>query len=229
MQIDLITIFPNIFDSYISESIIKRAREKNIIDVNVHNLRDYTSDAHKTVDDTPYGGGAGMVLKVEPIHKCVEEIIKKSQHERNRIRVIVTSAKGKIFTQERAQEMTKQYDQLIIICGRYEGIDERVALYVADEEMAVGQYVLTGGELPALIMTDAVTRLLPGVLGNEQSAKDESFSKDLDHKEYPQFTKPEQYNGWVVPEQLLSGHHANIAKWRKEKETSENGQRDSEK
>jgi len=219
MQFDIITIFPNIFDSYFSESILKRAKEKDLIDVTIHNLRDYTMDKHKTVDDTPYGGGAGMVMKVEPIYKAVSAIKNKELRIENKekfkiqnSRTVLFSAKGKRFIQEDAERL-KKYDQLIMICGRYEGVDERVAEHVADEEISIGDYVLTGGEVPAMVVTDAITRLIPGVLGNPESLEGESHSKKRDGT-YPQYTKPEEFNGWSVPEVLKGGNHAKIEKWR---------------
>lgn len=211
MKFDIITIFPNIFTSYFDESIVKRAKESKAIEINVHNLRDYTNDKHKTVDDTPYGGGAGMVLKVEPIYKATKSI--KLKVESQKIRVILFSAKGKRYTQADAVRLSK-YDQLIFICGRYEGVDERVAEHVADEEISIGDFVLTGGEIPAMLVVDSVTRLLPGVLGNDQSAVFESHGEE-GYLEHAQYTKPEEFEGWKVPEILLSGHHGEIEKWRK--------------
>jgi tRNA (guanine37-N1)-methyltransferase len=227
MKFDIITIFPKIFDSYFSESIIKRAQKNGAIKINIHNLRDHTTNKHKTVDDTPYGGGAGMVLKVEPIYKAVQNVLnvqavlnnsigklnKRSGRINRTIRTILFSAKGKQFTQKDAQRLSK-YDQLILICGRYEGVDERVAENIADEEISVGNFVLTGGEIPAMIVIDSITRLLPGVLGNKQSSKDESHREE-GYLEYPQYTKPENFNKWKVPSILLSGNHGEIEKWRK--------------
>ncbi|HLM84054.1 MAG TPA: tRNA (guanosine(37)-N1)-methyltransferase TrmD [Candidatus Bathyarchaeia archaeon] len=206
MNFHIVTIFPKIFDSYFSESIVKRAREKKLVDIKIHNLRDYTTDKHKTVDDTPYGGGAGMVLKVEPIYKCLKSIKAK------KTRIILFSAKGKRYTQADAKRLGK-YDNLIMICGRYEGVDERVAKYLVDEEISIGDFVLTGGEIPAMAVVDSITRLVPGVLGNAESPKDESFSKK-NYLEYPQYTKPSEFQGWKVPEVLLGGNHKEIEKWR---------------
>lgn len=211
MKFDIITIFPEIFDSYFNESIIKRARNTRAVEINVHNLREHTEDKHKTVDDTPYGGGAGMVMKVEPIYKSVKSI--KSQAENQGTRTILFSAKGKRFTQKDAKRLL-EYDRLIMICGRYEGVDERVAEHVADEEISIGDFVLTGGEIPAMAVIDSMTRLIPGVLGNEQSPLIESHSED-GYLEFPQYTKPEEFSGWEVPEILLSGNHGEIEKWRK--------------
>jgi len=238
-QFDVITIFPQIFDSYFSESIIKRALEKKIVQINVHNLRDYTTNKHKNVDDTPYGGGAGMVMQIQPIYDCVNAVksqfpisnfqanpndqisdLEKKQEIKNR--VILFSAKGKRYTQRDAKRLS-EYEQLIFICGRYEGVDERVAENIIDEEISIGDFVLTGGEIPAMLVVDSITRLLPGVLGNEQSAQIESHSEE-GYLEYPQYTKPEEFNGWKVPEILLSGNHAEIEKWRKEKSRLIGGQ-----
>lgn len=219
MRFDIITIFPQIFDSYFGESIISRARKNKLVEINVHNLRDWTADKHRTVDDTPYGGGAGMILKVEPVYKAVESIKKISK-----TRTILFSAKGKKYSQADARRLAK-YDNLILICGRYEGVDERVAAHIADEEISIGEYVLTGGEIPAMILVDSITRLIPGVLGNPESLSEESFSFSSNTKhqasdaklEYPQYTKPEEFQGWKVPEILLSGNHGEIKKWREDR------------
>lgn len=226
MKFHITTIFPSIFDSYFNESIIKRAKNSGAVDFNIVNLRDFTTDKHKTVDDTPYGGGAGMVMKVEPIYKAVESVKdvenvkdgnnfnKRSDSTSLTSRTILFSAKGKKYTQADAKRLA-QYDNLILICGRYEGVDERVAQNLADEEISIGDYVLTGGEIPAMILVDSITRLIPGVLGNEESAVIESHSED-GYLEHPQYTKPEDFNGWKVPEILLSGNHEEIKKWRDE-------------
>ncbi|MFA4817125.1 MAG: tRNA (guanosine(37)-N1)-methyltransferase TrmD [Parcubacteria group bacterium] len=213
MRFEIITIFPEIFSSYFSESIIKRAQKAGLIGIAVHNLRDWTTDKHKTVDDTPYGGGAGMVLKIEPIYKAVKFIKSlKSIKSKGKTRIILFSAKGKKYTQKDARRLVK-YDNLILICGRYEGVDERVAKHIADEEISIGDYVLTGGEIPAMVLVDSVSRLIPGVLGNEESIKNESHSID-GQLEYPQYTKPEIYNKWKTPKILLSGNHKEIENWR---------------
>jgi tRNA (guanine37-N1)-methyltransferase len=235
MTFHIITIFPKIFDSYFNESIIKRAQEKSLINIKIHNLRDYTTDKHKSVDDTPYGGGAGMVLKVDPICKCLEAIkkqienlnkarlfpsesralgIPQSQALRKSkvLRIILFSAKGKRYTQLDAKRL-KKYKNIIMICGRYEGVDERVAKYLADEEISIGEYILTGGEIPAMAVVDSITRLIPGALGNALSPKNESFSKKS-YLEHPQYTKPAEYNKWKVPEVLLLGDHKKIKNWR---------------
>jgi tRNA (guanine37-N1)-methyltransferase len=217
MRFDIITIFPKIFDSYFAESILKRAQKSGLIKIKAQDLRDYADGKHKKVDDTPYGGGAGMLMKVEPIFGALKDMKKAKKS-----RVILFSAKGKRYTQKDAQRLAK-YEQLIMICGRYEGVDERVVKNLVDEEISIGDYVLTGGEIPAMIVVDSVTRLLPGVLGNAQSLEEESFSNfhnsELEIKnsqlEYPQYTKPEEFNGWKVPKVLLSGNHQEIEKWRR--------------
>ncbi|EKE16268.1 MAG: tRNA (guanine-N(1)-)-methyltransferase [uncultured bacterium] len=214
MKFDIITIFPNIFDSYFGESIIRRAKESGAIEIAIHNLRDWTTNKHKTVDDTPYGGGAGMVLKVEPIYRCVQSL-KSEADSKLKTRTILFSAKGKRFTQADAKRLAG-YDRLIMVCGRYEGVDERVAENVVDEEISIGDFVLTGGEIPAMIVVDSIARLIPGVLGNETSAMIESHSEE-GYLEYPQYTKPEKFEDWSVPEVLLGGNHKEIEKWRKEK------------
>lgn len=221
MKFDIITIFPKIFDSYFSESIIGRAQKNDLLNIEVHNLRDYTTDKHRTVDDTPYGGGAGMVLKIEPIYKSVKAI-RSVKSKDKKTRIILFSAKGKKYTQNDARRLVK-YDNLILICGRYEGVDERVAKYVADEEISIGDYVLTGGEIPAMVLVDSIARLIPGVLGNPKSLMEESFrssqrstvnSQQL-FLEYPHYTKPEKFQNWKVPAVLLSGNHKKIKEWRK--------------
>jgi len=210
MKFNILTIFPEIFNSYFDESIIKRAKKKKKINIKIHNFRQFASDKYKSVDDKPYGGGPGMLLKIEPIYKCLKSIkrLKKS-------RVILLTPKGKRFTQAKAKALTK-YDQLILIAGHYEGFDARIKKYV-DEEISIGDYVLTGGEIPAMIIIDSVTRLLTGVLGDDQSAKDETFTKHKKYIEYPQYTRPEKFRGQTVPKVLLSGNHANIQAWRNKK------------
>lgn len=210
---NIITIFPHIFESYFNESIIRRAIKNKLIDINIINLRNFSNDKHKKVDDTPFGGGAGMVMKVEPIYESVKFI--KSKTESQKLRTILFSAKGKKYTQKDALRLSK-YDNLIFICGRYEGVDERVAKYVADEEISIGEYVLTGGEIPAMILVDSISRLIPGVLGNPESLKDESFNSQIPI-EYPQYTRPEDFNNWKVPKILLSGNHKEIEKWKNKK------------
>lgn len=215
MQFDIITIFPNIFDSYFKESIIKKAQQKKLVKIKVHDLRKYTSDRHKTVDDRPYGGGFGMVLMIKPIYQAVKKIKNKSFGRRTK--VILLSAKGKKFTQSIAQRLSK-LEQIVLICGRYEGVDERVAKNVADEEISIGEYILTGGELPAMVLVDAISRLIPGTI-TEGSLEEESFSKNDKYREYPHYTRPETIiiNGKKrsVPKTLLSGNHQEIKEWRK--------------
>lgn len=214
MKFDIITIFPDIFDSYFSESIIKRAQKKKILEIKIHNLRDYASDKRRTVDDTSYGGGAGMVLKIEPIWRCVQDIRSASggKKRKSKVRTILFSAKGKKYVQADAKRLSK-YDNLILICGRYEGVDERVIKRVADEEISIGDYVLTGGEIPAMALVDSIARLLPGVLGNVESLEKESHGL-AGYLEYPQYTKPEEFQGWKVPRVLLDGDHKKIEEWR---------------
>lgn len=206
MIFDIITIFPNIFTSYFNESIIKRAQQTKLIKINIHNLRDYTTDKHKTVDDKPYGGGPGMVMMVEPIFKAVKALKKKHRTSNIEQKIILFSPKGKKFDQKMAKRFSK-LERLIMICGRYEGVDERIAKYIADEEISVGEYVLTGGEIPAMIVVDAVSRLIPGVLGKGESLEEIKGS-------YPVYTRPENFKGWRVPKILLSGNHKKIEEWR---------------
>ena len=237
MKFDIITIFPKIFDSYFSESILARAQKKKLIKIEAHDLRQWSSDKHKTVDDRPFGGGPGMIFKIEPIYKAVKDISKLSfprkresrswipgqarNDKKEKRRIILFSAKGKPFTQAAARRLAK-YDQIILICGRYEGVDERVAEHLADEEVSVGKFVLTGGEIPAMIVVDAVSRLVPGVLGKAESLNEESFSQTKNYKlkttnylEYPQYTRPENFRGWKTPGVLLSGNHKEIEEWKK--------------
>jgi len=211
VQFDIITIFPETLDSYFQESILKRAQKKKLIKIKVHDLRKYAKDKHKTVDDRPYGGGPGMIFKADIVNKAVEKIARKGS------RVILFSAKGKKFNQKKAEKLRK-YKQIVLICGRYEGVDERVAKFVADEELSIGDYVLTGGEIPAMVVIDTVSRLIPGVIRKE-SLKEESFSGES--LEYPQYTRPEvvEINGKKrrVPKVLLSGNHKKIEEWKKKK------------
>ena len=247
MTFHIITIFPKIFDSYLNESILKHAQEQGKISIKIHNLRDWTEDKHRTVDDTPYGGGAGMVMKVEPIYKALQalkcqnpnakiQIKSKLQNQNSKpksnisnlkSKIVLFSAKGRQWNQALARKYS-QLDNIIMVCGRYEGVDERVRKFV-DEEISIGSYVLTGGEIPALAVVDSVTRLLPGVLGNKESLAEESFSScNMQHAtcnkfslEYPQYTKPEVFEAegkkYRVPKILLSGNHEEIAKWRQKK------------
>jgi tRNA (guanine37-N1)-methyltransferase len=211
MRFDIITLFPEACEPYTETSILKRASQAGLVSIYYHQLRDFAQDKHKTVDDTPYGGGAGMVLKVEPLVACLKYV--QSLEPNLKTRVLVTSAKGTLYTQRHAERLTTEYERIIIVCGRYEGIDERFIEHCVNEEFSVGEYVLTGGELPALIMLDSMARLLPGVLGNALSSVHESYSTE-GVREHAQYTKPEEYNGWSVPEVLLSGNHKEIENWR---------------
>lgn len=209
MIIEILSIFPEMFDSPFGHSIIKRARKAGILKINITNPRDFTYDKHRIVDDYPFGGGAGMVMKPEPIFRAVESIVNQSMVQKRRI--IMMCPSGKRLDQNKVRELA-EYEQLILICGHYEGIDARVQEYLVDETISIGDYVLTGGELPAMIVVDAVARMLPGVLGSSESAPQDSFYDGL--LEYPQYTRPREYNGMVVPEILLSGDHAKINRWR---------------
>ncbi|MDP3803925.1 MAG: tRNA (guanosine(37)-N1)-methyltransferase TrmD [Candidatus Omnitrophota bacterium] len=204
MRIDVLTLFPKMFENILGESILKRAQQKGLVDIKVHNLRDWTSDTHKTADDKPFGGGAGMVLKVEPVYKALEELKYKSK-------VILLTPQGKKLDQQLVKKLAKE-KRLILICGHYEGVDERVR-ELADEEISIGDYILTCGEIPALVIIDSVARLIPGVLGHDESTIQESFEDNL--LEYPQYTRPADFVGMKVPEILLSGNHKKIEEWRK--------------
>ena len=207
MKIDVLTLFPGMFVGPLDESIIKRARERGILQLGIHDLRNWTHDLHKTVDDRPFGGGPGMVLKPEPLCEAAESLAGP------KTRVILMGPSGRKFTQEIGRELAG-YEHLLLIAGSYEGFDDRVRQGLAHDELSIGDYVLTNGALPVMVMIDVVTRLLPGVLGDEESAKEESFSHGL--LEYPHYTRPAEFRGMKVPEVLLSGHHAEIAKWRHE-------------
>lgn len=211
MQIDIITLFPNMFKGPFDESIINRAKENKIVEINIHNLRDWTKDKHKMVDDKPYGGGPGMILKVDVIDTALKDL--KNMNKSKRQKIILLTPKGKKYTQQVAQEYST-YDHLILIAGRYEGFDHRIHEHLIDEEVSIGDYVLTGGELPAMVLVDSVVRLIPGVLGKDESTKEESHSKP-GYIEYPQYTRPEKYGSWKVPEILLSGDHKKIEEWKK--------------
>jgi len=221
MRFDVITIFPEMFDSYLKESLIARGQEKKLIKINVHNLRKWTKDRHQTVDDRPFGGGLGMVLKIEPIFKAVKEIVKRKAKSEKR-KIILFTPRGKKFNQKMAYDFSK-LNQLIMICGRYEGVDERVAKNIADIELSIGDYDLMGGELPAMIVMETVSRLVPGVIGKEELLK-ERITKNKGFIEYPHYTRPEIFRArlakggktveWKVPKVLLSGHHKNIQEWR---------------
>ncbi len=207
MKIDVLTLFPAMFAGPLDESIVKRAREAGLLDLKIHSLRDWTHDRHKTVDDRPFGGGPGMLLKVEPLFEAIESL------QREKTKVILLSPSGRTFDQSIARELA-QSEELLLVCGSYEGFDERVREALADDELSIGDYVLTNGALPAMVVIDAVARLLPGVLGDDESSHDESFSHGL--LEYPQYTRPAEFRGMKVPEVLLSGNHAEIEKWRRQ-------------
>jgi len=207
MRIDVLTLFPAMFAGPLDESIVKRARETGLVDLKIHNLRDWTHDRHKTVDDRPFGGGPGMLLKPEPLFEAIGSL------KRQKTRVILLSPAGRQFNQAIARELAKE-DDLLLVTGHYEGFDERVREKLADDELSIGDYVLTNGALPAMVVIDAVVRLLPGALGDDASAHDESFSAGL--LEYPQYTRPAEFRGLKVPDILVSGNHAEIEKWRRE-------------
>lgn len=208
MQFDVFTLFPEVFPPYLNESILKRAREAGLLEVRLHNIRDYTTDKHKTTDDEPYGGGGGMVMKPEPIFAAVEHVLGAPPA----CPLILMTPQGRLLNQEIAQELG-QHQHLALLCGRYEGVDERVRQHLVTDEISVGDYVLTGGELPALILIDALARLIPGALGDSQGAEDDSHASGL--LEYPHYTRPPEFRGWEVPEILRSGDHGKIAQWRR--------------
>ena len=211
MKIKIVTLFPKMFESPFEESIIKRAIKNNLVKIEIINLRDYATDKYKTVDDKPFGGGVGMLLKVDVMDRCLN-----GMGRGNLARTILMSARGKRFTQEKAEELAK-LDEIVFVCGHYEGVDQRIADHLVDEEISVGDFVTTGGELPAMTIIDSIVRLLPGVLGKDESSNEESFSKSLGRKtEYPQYTRPAEYKGWKVPEELLSGDPKLIDKFKKE-------------
>ncbi|MBD5309534.1 MAG: tRNA (guanosine(37)-N1)-methyltransferase TrmD [Muribaculaceae bacterium] len=209
MRIDILTVLPEMFESPLGCSILKRAQDKGLAEIVVHNLRDYTTDKHRKVDDYPFGGEAGMVMKVQPVEACINAL----RAERNYDEVIFTSPDGETFNQKMANNLS-MYENLIILCGHYKGIDYRIREHLITKEISIGDYVLTGGELPALVMTDAIVRLIPGAIGDEQSALSDSFQDNL--LAPPIYTRPADYNGWKVPDILLSGHEAKIAEWRHE-------------
>ena len=237
MRFDLITIFPEFFAGPLDYGIVRRAREAGLVEIHVQDLREFTKDRHKTVDDRPFGGGEGMVLKPEPLFEAVEKLLGHGVGDASErvapepsTAIVLMSAAGRLFTQETARRFAN-LERLILICGRYEGVDERVAEHLATEEISVGDYVLSGGELPAAIVVDAITRLLPGALGNEASTENESFrelspggvTSAVDHRltsgarlllDYPHYTRPSDFRGWKVPEVLIGGNHAEVAKWR---------------
>jgi tRNA (guanine37-N1)-methyltransferase len=208
IRFDILSVFPEMFESALNYSILKRAREKGMVEIHLHNIRDYAGDKHRMTDDAPYGGGGGMVMKVEPIDRALASIVPS----RDNTLVVLLTPQGETLNQKIAEEMSR-YFQIILICGRYEGVDERVRDHLVDREISIGDFVLTGGELSAMVVVDAVTRLIPGVLGNDGSASYDSFSTGL--LEYPHYTRPGSYRDWHVPQVLLSGNHREIESWRR--------------
>jgi tRNA (guanine37-N1)-methyltransferase len=213
MRIDVLTLFPQMFEVPFSFGIFKRAVDSGLVSIGLHDIRAYTHDKHHTADDYPYGGGAGMVMKPEPIFEAVEAVKAGIDDKDEKLPVILLTPQGRLLTQSVVEELAG-YRHLVFICGHYEGVDERVREHLATDEISIGDYVLTGGELPAMVVLDTVLRLIPGVLGSEESSLDDSHANGL--LEYPQYTRPDDYKGWKVPEILLSGNHAEIAKWRRE-------------
>ena len=218
MHFDVFTLLPEVFPTYLESSILKRAAQKGLINVRVHNIRDYTHDKHHTTDDTPYGGGGGMVMKPEPVFESIETILGMAAppsplEPASTIPIILLTPQGRVFNQRVAEELS-QHQRITMLCGRYEGVDERIREHLVTDEISIGDYVLTGGELPAMMIIDAVSRLIPGVLGDPTGAEDDSHSMGL--LEYPHYTKPSEFRGWKVPDVLLSGDHAKIEKWRRE-------------
>ena len=215
MQFEVFTLLPEVFPPYLESSILQRARQRGLLEVRIHNIRDYTHDKHHTTDDTPYGGGGGMVMKPEPVFEAVESVLGSTADPAQPLPVpiILLTPQGRVFTQRVAEELSR-HERIALLCGRYEGVDERIRKHLVTDEISVGDYVLTGGELPALVLIDAVSRLLPGVLGDPTGAEDDSHSMGL--LEYPHYTRPPEFRGWKVPEILLSGDHGKIEKWRRE-------------
>jgi tRNA (guanine37-N1)-methyltransferase len=212
MRIDIITVFPEMVTAVLEHSIVGRALEKGLVDIRVVNLRDYTLDRHRTTDDTPYGGGGGMIMKIDPIARALEALTSDGDAADSVPRVVLTDPRGKQFSQETAREWAQE-PHLIILCGHYEGVDERVRRHLVTDEVSIGDYILTGGELPALIIADALTRLQPGALGDEAAPDKDTFSDNL--LEYPHYTRPREFRGWAVPDILISGHHRKIEQWRR--------------
>ena len=208
MQFEVFTLLPEVFPPYLESSILQRARQRGLVGIRIHNFRDYTHDKHHTTDDTPYGGGGGMVMKPQPVFEAVESVLAAEAG----VPVILLTPQGRVFSQTIAEGLS-QHERIALICGRYEGVDERIRAHLVTDEISIGDYVLTGGELPALILIDAVSRLIPGVLGDPGGASDDSHAMGL--LEYPHYTRPPQFRGWSVPEVLLSGDHAAIEKWRR--------------
>ena len=222
MQFEVFTLLPEVFPSYLESSIIQRARQRGLVSVNIHNIRDYTHDKHNMTDDTPYGGGGGMVMKPEPVFEAVETVLGLDPHQpppqpvsspKGAPPIIMLTPQGRVFTQAVAEELSK-HEKIFMLCGRYEGMDERIRKHLVTDEISIGDYVLTGGELPVLILIDAVSRLIPGVLGDPKGAIDDSHATGL--LEYPHYTRPPEFRGWEVPAVLLSGDHGKVAQWRRE-------------
>ncbi|MBE6667011.1 MAG: tRNA (guanosine(37)-N1)-methyltransferase TrmD [Ruminococcaceae bacterium] len=212
MKFDIMTLFPDLVEYVLGESVIGRAQKAGFIEISTHNIRDYSEDKHRRVDDTPYGGGKGMLMMAPPIYRCYEDICKNNSEVSSR-RVVFMSPSGKVLNQKKAEELSK-YEHLIILCGHYEGVDQRIIDEIVDEEVSIGDFVLTGGEIPACILVDSVARLVEGVLSDPECYEKESISSGL--IEYPQYTRPYEFHGVTVPEVLISGHHGNIDKWRYE-------------
>jgi tRNA (guanine37-N1)-methyltransferase len=208
IQFDILTLFPEIFQSSFGSSLTKKACDKGLIKANLHNIRDHAPGKHRVTDDSPFGGGGGMVMKVEPVHRTLETVVSDADDSI----VILLSPQGRTFSQEIAESLTR-YSQIVLICGHYEGIDERIRTHLIDDEISIGDYVLTGGEVPAMVVVDAVSRLIPGFVGNESSVLSDSYTTGL--LEGPHYTRPREYKGWKVPEVLLSGHEKRIAEWRR--------------
>ena len=218
MQFEVFTLLPEVFPSYLETSILKRARDRGLINVRVHNIRDYTHDKHPMTDDTPYGGGGGMVMKPEPVFEAIESVLgiaspQTAPSSVSNIPIILLTPQGRVFNQTIAKELSA-HPHIALLCGRYEGIDERIREHLVTDEISIGDYVLTGGEIPALILIDAISRLLPNVLGDPTGAEDDSHAMGL--LEYPHYTRPPEFRGWQAPEVLLSGDHAKIDKWRRQ-------------
>lgn len=209
MRIDILTLFPDMCESVLSQSIVGRARENNLIEIHCHNIRDYSKDKHNRVDDTPYGGGTGMIMQTQPIYDCFMSVCEQTGE---RPYLIYMSPQGKTLSQQRVCELSKM-NNISILCGHYEGIDERIIEEIVDEEISIGDYVLTGGELPAMVLADSISRMLPGVLASDEAFENESHYNSL--LEYPQYTRPFEWHGKEVPEVLISGHHANIEEWKR--------------
>jgi tRNA (guanine37-N1)-methyltransferase len=215
MQFEVFTLLPEVFSPYLESSILQRARQRGLVSVNVHNIRDYTHDKHHMTDDTPYGGGGGMVMKPEPVFEAVESVLGLDalQTQPQPVPIIMLTPQGRVFTQTVAEELSR-HEKVALLCGRYEGVDERIREHLVTDEISIGDYVLTGGELPALTLIDAISRLIPGVLGDPDGAKEDSHATGL--LEYPHYTRPPDFRGWKVPEILLSGDHGKVDQWRRE-------------